>query len=491
MWLRIKPDELQLQARRLDVQFWLRTMDKYKSVRKRLPRKADKITGADIFDLLYHWQPQLKADPDDLALAAWLKTHLDMPEIEALRRKTMGDANKSAFAAIKLFQELMRPRESVFRSIVEVKNSVQTVSTSDSPEAEMAKEAIKKIQKSLAETVERQGPELALRQRDMTGMSESIASEVTAAASDASKVSHAVENVSQDFDAIQELASVMSSSKEFELNSSDEQILELGLDDNLMRTIRGQEEFRRILRTAGRLKLLAGELKSRKPKPAPTPIGLTYGNDLSNLVPQELAFLDDPDLEDLFFRRYAESGLLLYDRKRKLIEGRGPIVCCVDMSGSMRGTPEQNAKAMFLQLTRTAVEQRRKIAYIPFATNAGDPLFVESPRDLVSVITPQRYSKLGGGTDFNKALTAADEVITKQNKYKNADVIFMTDGYSRVSSHISEAIRKHKSEWKYRILGVLFAGNWPTEMKPLLDLSVKVDDRGTISWAEELLDRIV
>ncbi len=481
MWLDISPKHLQLKGKRLDCKYWLNTLSRYQSIRKRLPRKADKVTAADLFLLLYGWDPSIREDPPDKALAAWLERELGSDRIAELRRTTMGNAEKSAYGAIKLFQELMRLNRSTFKTIVETAHHHDTIDALADQAPDAAAHALteyEKVKVSLAENIQ------AGEDSDEEGQ----------------HVANAVATVMQDIDAIGELSAIMQSgsqgggslggSKSFSLGGAGERLIDLGLDEELMRTLRGQDEFRKILAAAGRLRILAGEIKSRKPRPLPTPVGITMGGDLSKLVPSEWALASDPDLEDLFYQRLIEHGLMIYKPQLRVIEGKGPIVVLLDVSGSMWGANERNAKAMFLQLTRSANEQHRSIAYVPFASYAGDPLFIRETRDLIHIITPQRYNNLGGGTDFDNAFNKAMDVVRDSGNYRKADILMLTDGYSRLSTEVEKRIDEVSTEGT-RFMGVLFDGEWPENVSSRLDLHIKCDREGSLSWASDVLEKLV
>ncbi len=482
-WLDIKPTDLQLRASRTDCQFWLSTLDVNDNVKKRFPRRADKVVGNDIFDMLWHWLPRVRLDANDPALAAWLSQQMRGKGVADLRRKTVGDANKAALAAVRLYQELNRPHSSVLKMLTKMKDNLDTVEAAaaqEDVEDNEASDAIKEMQQLIADKIDQELPQIY-----SSGQGEEIDSQAMAAMNEAAKT------VAEDLDDVSEFASILAPGRGFDLSDQSSRILQLGLDENLMRTIKGQEEFRKILQAAGRIKLLAGEIKSRKPKPSPTPIGVTQGDSVSSMLPQELAMVKDENTRPLFYQKFLDHSLMIYDRRQRVKEGRGPIVCLLDVSGSMTGINERNAKAFFLQMVRTAREQGRKAVFIPFATNAADPLFIESYEDLLQVILPHRYSYLGGGTDFDKALAMGIKVIQEEKRYKAADIVMLTDGISRVSKHVQDMVLKGKDDLGFRILGVLFAGRWEKDMKSLLDLGVSCDSRGNLDWAEDLLEQVI
>jgi uncharacterized protein with von Willebrand factor type A (vWA) domain len=82
--------------------------------------------------------------------------------------------------------------------------------------------------------------------------------------------------------------------------------------------------------------------------------------------------LADPDLEDLFYLRFAERGLMQYDLIGHEPEGQGPIIIAIDESGSMTTdyggmTGEVWSKAVMLALLSIARLQKRDLAVIHFS----------------------------------------------------------------------------------------------------------------------------
>lgn len=106
--------------------------------------------------------------------------------------------------------------------------------------------------------------------------------------------------------------------------------------------------------------------------------GLTRSDDISRLLPSESALLargrNIRQAKLLFFAKLAEKSLSTYERdgwgdfptnivpERREVRptaDRGPILLCVDTSGSMRGARETVAKALTLECMRAAKEQER------------------------------------------------------------------------------------------------------------------------------------
>ena len=488
MWISIKPEDLQLKTSQLECYHWLSTLQKYPSTKKKMPRKSDRVVGADLFNILNQWEPTLKEESTDHALTAWLEQKLLPPELTSLRKRTMGSAGASTMGAVKLMQELLRAKDSNFKAIVELAAKQEALKgiKEVSPEGyEKLKEQFDKVNQALADQIKEQGQGKG---------------DTTAIQAEDKQLNQAIKNVHADLDGVEELAKIQTEdtgtsdpSGNFSLTGNEDRMLELGLDEDLMSTIKGQTEFRQIMQSVGRLRIMSGEIKSRKPKPSPSPVRIATGSNLSDVVPSELAYLGDPDLEDLFLHKYLEGNLMVYDKKQIIKEGKGPIVVMVDFSGSMTGAPMRNAKAMVITMMRQALEEGRRCAFIPFATHAGKPVYMNTIEDVMELVhaTNTSYGGLGWGTDFNQPLRVACDVV--ETNMLKADILMLTDGFSRVTQDILDRVEDTKDDIGARLVGVLFNGYWAEDMKSILDASVEVQGNGQIKldWAKDVLEVLV
>ena len=108
-------------------------------------------------------------------------------------------------------------------------------------------------------------------------------------------------------------------------------------------------------------------------------------------------------------------------------EQKGPIIICVDTSGSMNGTPESIAKTVTFALSKIAIEEERKCYLISFSTGIEtlDLSDFKSGNALGNLIQFLRMS-FHGGTDALPALTEALKML-QEDDYKNADVLMISD----------------------------------------------------------------
>jgi len=187
-------------------------------------------------------------------------------------------------------------------------------------------------------------------------------------------------------------------------------------------------------------------------------IGIKISNDIENVLPHELALLQDEDLSILFDKKFVESQLMCFDlisynkeieqkeiEYKKQIEKKeklGPIILCIDTSGSMNGTPENIAKAITLFMANKAKEQNRDCLLINFSTNIE--VFEFDEKVGVEKLIKFLKKSFHGGTDVAPALEYAIEKMKKE-KYNKADVLVISDFMMRnIPTSLQEKIQKLK-----------------------------------------------
>lgn len=171
--------------------------------------------------------------------------------------------------------------------------------------------------------------------------------------------------------------------------------------------------------------------------------GLRFSNDIASVLPSELAMMRNTAAKKLFQLKFAQKQLLSFDYQRdeeilktKTVqeevsrekeEPKGPIIICVDTSGSMHGTPENIAKTVTFALAKIAMEQERNCYLISFSTGIEtlDLSGAQGGASLKKLVHFLRMS-FNGGTDAAPALTHSVKMLHEDN-YKNADVLMISD----------------------------------------------------------------
>lgn len=169
-------------------------------------------------------------------------------------------------------------------------------------------------------------------------------------------------------------------------------------------------------------------------------VGIKIGNELEHVLPQELALIGDEDTSILFDRKYVESELMCFDlegtaqqtikqeeeniREVSEDEKMGPIIICVDTSGSMSGSPETIAKAVALYLSSRAKSQKRDCFLINFSTSI-ETLDLSGKLGIKQLIDFLCRS-FHGGTDVAPAIRYAIKKMNEET-YKKADLLIVSD----------------------------------------------------------------
>ena len=170
--------------------------------------------------------------------------------------------------------------------------------------------------------------------------------------------------------------------------------------------------------------------------------GLKYSNDISAALPSELSLMNNPALKKLFQLKFAQKQLLSYDyqiQEESSIESKekeeveiekkekkGPVIICVDTSGSMNGTPENIAKTITFALSKIAIEEDRKCYVISFSTAIQTLDLSDFSGNPIGKLVQFLKMSFNGGTDAKPALNQALKMLS-ENEWKNADVLMISD----------------------------------------------------------------
>ena len=207
--------------------------------------------------------------------------------------------------------------------------------------------------------------------------------------------------------------------------------------------------------------------------------GLRLSGEISSALPTELAMSQNPVTKLYFAQKFAEKKLLSYsytnqqksfreehkqeevEKAVKETEQKGPVIICVDTSGSMHGTPERVAKTITFALAKKCLDEERKCFLISFSTEIEiqDLSEFEKSNGLSELVKFLRKS-FNGGTDASPALEKSLELM-QTNDWKNADVLAVTDGEMGGFSDklISDVNAQKEKKSKFYLLEVGYSGN--------------------------------
>lgn len=203
-------------------------------------------------------------------------------------------------------------------------------------------------------------------------------------------------------------------------------------------------------------------------------IGIHDSDDLSSLLPSETAFLADPTLQTVFFKKFAEKKLQTFEYQAKMLsykeeeftdkrrkekekesEKKGPFIICVDTSGSMHGTPETVAKTLCFAILKIAIRDNRKCYLISFSTGIETLNLTDLKNSLDKIISFLSMS-FNGGTDATPAMQEALTMLTTQD-YKKADVIMVSDfimpSFNKITQEKIKTAKANETKFHSLVIG--------------------------------------
>lgn len=199
-------------------------------------------------------------------------------------------------------------------------------------------------------------------------------------------------------------------------------------------------------------------------------VGITYSRDIHDMLPQEKLLFAEGVLETLFGIKYIENRLLTFQKEGytdysydEMVEDemqvaeedkKGPIIICVDTSGSMSGAPETIAKAITLYLATRAMKQKRNCYLINFSTQI-ETMDLTYPSTMDNLIEFLRLS-FNGGTDAIPALRHAVKMMKSEN-YQKSDLLFVSDfvfnSFTKDDTALVESQKKNDNKFYSLIIG--------------------------------------
>ena len=224
---------------------------------------------------------------------------------------------------------------------------------------------------------------------------------------------------------------------------------------SVLEKIRNSPNLREFTDLIGKYKEAALVEQKRKSKEVSIELeSIKTGKDFQDALPSEKINLCNNVTKKDFERKMTENQLLTYDKESHYQKHKGPIIICIDESGSMQGDKEVWAKALAVGILEIAQRQKREFACIPYDSHVRR--VVEIAKD---EINPQKIidiaeEKASGGTDFERPLREASKLIDKSN-FKQADIVFITDGDCGVSDSFIREFKKLKDDKDFKTMGVL------------------------------------
>lgn len=216
-------------------------------------------------------------------------------------------------------------------------------------------------------------------------------------------------------------------------------------------------------------------------------VGVTMGGEVANALPSELALLADEDTEDLFYQRLIEHRLVSLELTGQGDQGaadgdkKGPVIACIDTSGSMEGAPELAAKALVLAVCRRVLPRRRTVHLILFG-GEGERTEIRLQRGRGGLESLLKFLLTGfrSGTDFDGPLLRAMDLL-EEDELHRADILVVTDGLCRATPAVIERVTTVRDAMGARIWSVVLGRADPRGVEPFSDTVLVLDPKQAAS----------
>jgi uncharacterized protein with von Willebrand factor type A (vWA) domain len=466
-----------VETDRFDEMTWQETLTQAAALRELVHDLAERHNYAsdlakDVFMAAYKAAPALREraemDPSRLVNHHVIAAMMAAPEFAELRRDTVGDPYAAAMAVLAQASRLRRLLD-------QAKEAQQAADAAAAAQREAAS-AAQAVQQAIEQAADRAGEDGGLPAEAAATAEAAItrAEETAQAAQDAAAAasqalaaagpsirSAARAGLAEAARGAQEEAALMAA---WGVTPGELQRMDFEQRRRLAERLRGSR-LGRFAELVGRFRVMARAERSRKTEHAPGElVGIETGDDLSRLIPSELATLGVPALRAPFAVRLAEARLFTYATRGDERAGQGAIIACIDCSGSMSApgvggiTGEAWAKACALALLDQARAARRDFAGILFGT-ARELQAFHFPAGQAPITEVLDFAEFffGGGTDFAAPLDAAAGLLEAQ--YNDAgkqqgDIVLITDGECGVTDTWMRAYQDRKHRLGYRTFGV-------------------------------------
>jgi len=429
---------------------------------------------ADIWASLYKMNPELSEEeiPDDLQVnKSFMEKIMNDESFENYRNFTRLDDLSSAIGTVKFGEktnewliEQKERDEGLQKQMQEIQAKKRQLQKQEQQNG--AGNGSEELQEDLKEAMSDLGDQL---QQTLWNNSNSFSQ----------AMAQAMQETKQTKDSLKSLLGGMSA------GSGDAELKKVPLRDqiSLAEKIASNKQMKEIADWAGRFKQIARKKQKSKHSDSMERSGVTLGNDIERLLPMELGLYTHPITKNDFLRRFVEGQTMQYEQKGHEVLGKGPIVLCLDQSGSMHKLDTQS-KGFTLALMSIARKQNRDFCLILFSTRTQIFKY-ERGKIKNSDMINLAQTFLGGGTDFALPLDRAMKVIN-ESRFKQAGLVFVTDGEDRIKDLFLEAFNKKKKEKEFNVLSLVIGNNTKTagQFSDKVVLIKDFDDTGSFTAFE-------
>ena len=254
--------------------------------------------------------------------------------------------------------------------------------------------------------------------------------------------------------------------KEKENETDNEEQFGIGAGNSKEENLRRENRFLRsipkdllkLAKLIGRSSSVDFKLSGHFPTAAKSDItGITIGDNLSSLLPSETALLSCPATQPTFYHNYVEKRLQIFasasSGNAPVTHQDGPVIICLDTSGSMRGEKVEIACNLTMAITIIAQRRKRDVLVVKYS----DWHFLLK----VTKLSRQREdlekflsSYQGRGNAENELFRwLFKDILPNEKAFDTADILCITDfGWKPLNDYTIKLIESFKRK------GMIFYG---------------------------------
>jgi uncharacterized protein with von Willebrand factor type A (vWA) domain len=168
---------------------------------------------------------------------------------------------------------------------------------------------------------------------------------------------------------------------------------------------------------------------------------------------------------------------------------RGPVIVCVDESGSMSGEKGHTAKALALALAWVARMQRRWIALVAYSGDSGERLLALPPgRWDESALMDWVEDFIGRGSSIDVPVREMPRIYRQLDApFGKTDVIFLTDAQCKLPAELQQQFVAWKRAVKARLITLVIRSQ-PGDLSAISDEVFTVP---ALSVSEDAVGRVL
>lgn len=179
--------------------------------------------------------------------------------------------------------------------------------------------------------------------------------------------------------------------------------------------------------------------------------GITTGDDLSSLLPSELAMLAEPSTRDIFYRNFVTKQLQVFASQSSGKKGKkkhdGPIIICLDTSSSMQGEPVLVAKALTIAICIIAQRRRRKVLVVKYSYSHDLFRLRNIECDKKYLLDFLSEAEMGGNDENSMFKWLFDDIMPFEGDYSTADILCISDfGWMPITEDVMDKIHVEKQK---------------------------------------------